>query len=162
MPTSISLNDRSDWMWFFPSLGLLTFWKCLLNKNKNENAKKKSQITNCILLNYINWTIFIISMLMSNFSDIFRLMSFPFPSNKVVSVWKNMLWRNPAVDIGSQQQSFGNFFLIHYWTIFLSTFHIAWSDFFFLNRSQFLRENAWPHLKCISLLEHRPNTMCTT
>lgn len=144
MPTSISLNDRSDWMWFFPSLGLLTFWKCLLNKNKNENAKKKSQITNCILLNYINWTIFIISMLMSNFSDIFRLMSFPFPSNKVVSVWKNMLWRNPAVDIGSQQQSFGNFFLIHYWTIFLSTFHIAWSDFFFF------KQKSVPQRKCLT------------
>lgn len=27
--------------------------------------------------------------------------------------------------------------------------------------SQFLGENAWTHLKCISLLEHRPNTMCT-
>lgn len=144
MPTSISLNDRSDWMWFFPSLGLLTFWKCLLNKNKNENAKKKSQTTNCILLNYINWTIFIISMLMSNFSDIFRLMSFPFPSNKVVSVWKNMLWRNPAVDIGSQQQSFWNFFLIHYWTIFLSTFHIAWSDFFFF------KQKSVPQRKCLT------------
>lgn len=144
MPTSISLNDRSEWMWFFPSLGLLTFWKCLLNKNKNENAKKKSQTTNCILLNYINWTIFIISMLMSNFSDIFRLMSFPFPSNKVVSVWKNMLWRNPAVDIGSQQQSFGNFFLIHYWTIFLSIFHIAWSDFFFF------KQKSVPQRKCLT------------